>query len=68
MVWEGTQMCTRCVLDTTDPDIMFDEDGVCNYCHEYDRLVRKRVFAGEDGEERLQVLVSEIKEKGKNKE
>jgi len=24
-------------MDTTaDPDITFDEDGVCNYCHEYD--------------------------------
>ncbi len=68
MVWENSQTCTRCVLDTTDPDIVFDEEGVCKYCHEYDRLVRKSVFAGKDGEQRLQKLVSEIKKKGKNKE
>lgn len=26
------QMCTRCVMDTTDPDIQFDERGFCNHC------------------------------------
>lgn len=27
-------MCVRCVMDTTDPDITFDEIGVCNHCKE----------------------------------
>ncbi|UCG11655.1 MAG: N-acetyl sugar amidotransferase, partial [Deltaproteobacteria bacterium] len=44
------------------------EKGVCDYCYEYDRLVQKRIFTGHDGEQRLQKLVSDIKEKGKNKE
>lgn len=26
------QECIRCVMDTTDPDIRFDDDGVCNEC------------------------------------
>jgi len=26
------QECVRCVMDTTDPDITFDADGVCNEC------------------------------------
>ena len=29
------QRCTSCVLDTTDPSIEFDDNGVCNYCHNY---------------------------------
>jgi aminotransferase len=29
------QTCTKCVLDTTDNFINFDENGVCNYCREY---------------------------------
>lgn len=29
------QICTRCVMDTSDPDITFDENGVCNHCTEY---------------------------------
>ncbi|PRX28368.1 Glutamine amidotransferase domain-containing protein [Meinhardsimonia xiamenensis] len=27
--------CTRCILPETMPFIRFDEEGVCNYCHNY---------------------------------
>ena len=27
--------CTRCVLPETMPFIKFDDEGVCNYCHNY---------------------------------
>jgi N-acetyl sugar amidotransferase len=54
-------ICTRCVMDGTDPDIWFDEIGVCNHCHRYDQLVTERVFTGEDGRRRLKGLVEEIK-------
>ena len=30
---EANQVCSRCVMDTTDPEITFDADGVCNHCH-----------------------------------
>ena len=26
------QVCTRCVMDTSDPEIMFDNNGICNHC------------------------------------
>ena len=29
------QICTNCVMDTTDEDIEFDEHGVCMRCNEY---------------------------------
>ena len=29
------QICARCVMDTTDPDIEFDENGYCNHCTAY---------------------------------
>ena len=29
------QCCTRCVMDTTDPEIRFDKLGVCNHCTEF---------------------------------
>ena len=28
-------VCTNCVMDTTDPEINFDEQGVCNHCHKF---------------------------------
>jgi len=56
--------CSRCVMDTTDPDIRFDADGVCNHCHEYDRRVREEVFTGEDGRRRLQAIAEKVKRDG----
>jgi glucosamine--fructose-6-phosphate aminotransferase (isomerizing) len=29
--------CTRCILPDTMPFIRFDDDGICNYCHNYKR-------------------------------
>jgi N-acetyl sugar amidotransferase len=62
------QICTRCVMDTTDPDIQFDENGVCNHCHEYDLRISKKVFTGAEGKRRLDQFVTDIKRDGKNKD
>lgn len=29
------RICTRCVMDTSDPDITFDAEGRCNHCTDY---------------------------------
>ena len=29
------QICTRCVMDTSDPWIRFDAEGRCNHCSEF---------------------------------
>lgn len=31
-------------MDTTDKDIVFDKDGVCNHCHEYKKKEKERVI------------------------
>ena len=28
--------CTRCILPEDFPNIKFDSNGVCNYCHNWD--------------------------------
>lgn len=61
------RICTRCVMDTSDPDIQFDEHGVCNHCHEYDRLIGQRVMKGEAGRRYLERLVGQIKREGRGK-
>ena len=62
------RMCTRCVMDTSDPEIIFDENGVCNHCHTYDRLVREHIVDGDAGRERLEKLVADIKRAGQGKQ
>lgn len=53
-------------MDTTDPDIHFDRNGVCNHCHKYDTMVRREVFEGDVGRNKLHTIVQKIKNDGKN--
>ena len=61
------RMCTRCVMDTTDPDIVFDENGVCNHCHTYDRMVREYVVDGEEGLRHLEQIAQKMHKDGQGK-
>ena len=62
------QMCTRCIMDTSDPFIEFDEKGVCNHCKRYDERSSKLVFTGEMGKSKLASIVDDIKRQGQGKE
>lgn len=43
------QRCTRCVMDTTDPDIRFDRDGHCSHCQRFDLELRDAVQGAMSG-------------------
>lgn len=62
------KMCNKCIMDTSDADITFDEYGVCNHCHSYVEKIDSRVYSIEERDEKLSTLVNKIKSKGKNKE
>jgi len=62
------RMCTRCVMDTTDPEITFDENGVCNHCREFDEVTSKKWFPNEEGQRRLERMVEQIKREGHGQE
>jgi N-acetyl sugar amidotransferase len=64
---ENHQVCTRCVMDTTDPEITFDEAGVCSHCRSFDAFSAK-LPGLEQRKEQLARIVEEIKDWGKNKE
>lgn len=38
---EEPQRCTRCLLSSRYPAITFDEEGVCNYCRDYESYEAK---------------------------
>lgn len=61
--------CTRCVMDSeADPQIVFDENGLCHHCLRYEHLIETRVSKGEQAKVQLDALVNKIKKSGKNKE
>ncbi len=59
------QVCSRCVMDTSDPEIDFDHYGVCNHCRTFDTETSKNWFPGKDGERRLLAICDQIRKEGK---
>ena len=65
---DNYRICNRCIMDTTDPLIQFDDQGICNHCKMYDGRVQKDLHYDKAGQERLHRLVEKIKTEGKDKE
>lgn len=55
-------------MDTTDPDIVFDEDGVCNHCHLGEKRLAKVRFTPEQEIENIQRLTKLVKDANKKSE
>ena len=62
------QICTRCVMDTSDPNIKFDENGVCDHCHDFENYVKPNWHTDERGRKELEQIITQIKENGKGKD
>lgn len=62
------QICTRCIMDTTDPEITFNDKGECMYCTNFDEVVSKNWFPNEEGQKKIDETIKLIKEEGKGKE
>ncbi len=60
-------ICNRCVMDTSDPNIIFDARGYCNNCNEAKKLLETRWFPNENGQRKLEELIKKIKASGRNK-
>jgi N-acetyl sugar amidotransferase len=61
------QICTRCIMDTTDPDITFDNKGICNHCKYFDIAIKENLFPNNEGKARLQRIVDKIITEGAKK-
>jgi hypothetical protein len=53
-------------MDTTAKEISFDNNGECNFCNHYHTVEKSEVFSDKAGQEKLDLLVRQIKKKGKN--
>ena len=61
------RICSRCIMDTSDSEITFDEGGVCSHCHDYERRVAAEVFPPPLGDEMLTATVAQIKRQGRHR-
>src|SRR6516164_9566217 len=58
------QVCTRCVMDTSDLAIQFDADGICDHCRTFDAQVKPNWDTGPAGRAKLGLIVANIKRAG----
>ncbi len=59
------QICTQCVMDTTDTDICFNAEGVCSWCSGYPKRAEKTWLRGERGKRALEQLINQVQQAGK---
>lgn len=57
--------CTRCIYSDVTPSIVFDAQGICNYCHTHDQLMKQ--YQGRQGITKFENIIEKIKQDGKNK-
>ncbi|RPG19015.1 MAG: N-acetyl sugar amidotransferase [Pelagibacteraceae bacterium TMED124] len=60
--------CSNCVMDTSDSQISFDENGVCDHCQTFYKKILPNWNTSKLGEEKLIKIIDRIKQEGKNKD
>jgi N-acetyl sugar amidotransferase len=62
------QICTETVMDTSDPLIEFDSEGVCNHVKKYRIWEETQKLTGKVAENKLTQIVDQLRKEGKGKE
>ncbi|MDH4980680.1 N-acetyl sugar amidotransferase [Hyphomicrobium sp. D-2] len=62
------QICTSCVMDTSDSAIVFDSAGVCDHCNTFHTKIESNWHPDERGARELADIVEQIKAAGRGKD
>lgn len=62
------QICKNCVMDTSDSEISFDDNGVCDHCNTFYKKTLPNWRTDEVGRSRLNNLIEKIKKEGRSKD
>jgi len=65
---EKYQICTNCVMNTTDTNITFDANGVCDHCRCYYKKILPNWHTDEKGKQTLEKIIARIKKAGYGKD
>jgi N-acetyl sugar amidotransferase len=62
------QICSNCIMDTTDPHIVFDGHGWCEYCNNFGTTIKPNWHTDTQGASALQQMVDTIRGDAKGKD
>jgi len=65
--FQEPQICSRCIYDSRILNISFDEQAVCNYCRQVEKLIDEFGTGSIKGERLLEQIVGEMKHEGRHK-
>ena len=61
------QICKNCIMDTTDPKIIFDDQGQCDHCNNFYANILPNWHPDNESEKKIMEIADKIKKYGKNK-
>lgn len=62
------QRCLHCVMDTTDSKIVFDENGICDHCLDFEQNVAPNWHTDQKGNAELERIIGKIKKDGEDRD
>jgi len=62
------QICTKTIMDTSDPDIVFDSEGVSDYYNNFQKNILPNWHTGIEGHKQLLQISERIRKEGKGKD
>lgn len=62
------RVCTQCVMDTSDPHIVFDDNGVCDYCDNFAKNIKTNWNPSLGDPAALEKMAQSIRAAGKGKD
>lgn len=62
------RICKRCIMDTSDPNILFDEHGNCDYCNNFEAMILPNWRTDTEGERQLEQMVEVIRSNSSGKD
>lgn len=68
MIKRPYQRCTQCVMDTTDSQISFDDNGVCDHCRNFEKNIKPYWKPTENRFDELEKAADKIRRAGRGKE
>ena len=62
------KICSKTIMDTSDPNITFDQHGVSDYYHNFHLNIRPNWHTGERGAAQLRKIADEVKREAQGRD
>ena len=62
------QICSKLVMDTSDPNISFDTEGISNHYYDFQQNIKPKWLTGSEGRRQIEEMVDKLKKAGKGRD